>query len=138
MAGRARATSLFRTVVRIATAGGDHGYGDMMDEWRVTVGVSDGPGELQELLGGVELDVGSEWRDGERTERIASVESFGVGYDVYCMFGFVNVICESDTRLVLYTDGAIHDVDDVPIGRHDLTLRTVDGRRSLAKKGSRT
>jgi hypothetical protein len=66
------------------------------------------------------LRVGSADRGDERSELIATVESFGVGFDVYCMFGFVNVICESAVKLTLYTDGAIHDVDDVRIGRHDL------------------
>jgi hypothetical protein len=102
-----------------------------VDEWRLTVDVSDQPGELQELLRGVELRVGE-----GRPEKVALVESFGVGYDVYCMFGFVKVICESGRKLLLYTDGAIHDLDDVRIGRHDLTLRNVDGRRSLARKAS--
>src|SRR5207244_7696458 len=32
----------------------------VMEEWRLTVDMSDQPGELQELLAGVELDVGSE------------------------------------------------------------------------------
>jgi hypothetical protein len=46
----------------------------------------------------------------------------------------VKVICESAAKLTLYTDGAIHDVDDVRIGRHDLILTKVDGRQSLARK----
>ena len=104
-----------------------------MHEWRRTV---DEPAELQGLLRGVELQLGSMEHGDTRTERIASVESFGIGYDVYCMFGFVNVICESGTKLVLYTDGAIHDRDDVRIGRHDLTLRNADGRVLLARKSS--
>ena len=105
-----------------------------MEEWRLTVDMSDQPGELQELLAGVELDVGSEERGDDRTEKIAFVESFGIGFDVYCMFGFVKVICESGAMLLLYTDGAIHDLDDFKIGRHDLTLTNVDGRRLLARK----
>ena len=38
----------------------------------------------------------------------------------------MNVICESAAKLVLYTDGAIHDLDGVRIGRHDLILTNVD------------
>ena len=106
-----------------------------MDERRLTVDMSNQPGELQELLGGVELYVGSAERGDERKEKIVRVESIGVGFDIYCMFGFVNVICESAAKLVLYTDGAIHDLDGVRIGRHDLILTNVDGRQSLARKG---
>jgi hypothetical protein len=106
-----------------------------MREWRLTVDVSDQLGELRDLLVGVELQVGSE--GGEvRREKIASVESFGVGFDVYCMFGFVNVTCERGERVVLYTDGAVHAGDDARIGRHDLRLRIVDGRQVLARKGT--
>ena len=101
----------------------------MTEEWRLTVDVSDQPGELRDLLVDVELSLGA-----ESVEKVASVESFGVGFDVYCMFGFVNVTCESGMKLLLYTDGAIHDPDDVRIGRHDLTLRIADGRQSLARK----
>jgi hypothetical protein len=36
--------------------------------------------------------------------------------------------------LLLYTDGAIHDLDDIKIGRHDLRLTNVDGRRLHASK----
>jgi len=99
-----------------------------MEEWRLIVAEPDRLGELRDLLVGLALPVG------ERTEKVASVDSFGVGFDVYCMFGFVNVSCESGTRLVLYTDGAIHDTDDVRIGRHDLTLRIADGSRSLVRR----
>jgi hypothetical protein len=105
-----------------------------MEEWRLTVDTDDQLAELRALLGGVELQVGSKERGDERTETIARVESAGVGFDVYCMFGFVKVICGSGVTLLLYTDGAVHDHNDVPIGRHDLILTSADGRQSLAKK----
>src|SRR5207253_6644218 len=61
---------------------------------------SERPGELQEL--GCE----ERGRGDDRTEKIAFVESFGVGFDVYCMFWFVKIICDSGAMLLLYTDGA--------------------------------
>jgi hypothetical protein len=50
------------------------------------------------------------------------------------VFGFVKVTCETGTKLLPYTDGAIHDTDDVRIGRHDLTLRIAEDHQSLARK----
>jgi hypothetical protein len=46
-----------------------------MDEWRITTGVSNHPGEVRDLLAGVALHVGSEERGDARTETIASVRS---------------------------------------------------------------
>ena len=105
-----------------------------MEEWRLSVDRHDELAELQALLAGVELQVGSKERGDERTEAITTVESAGIGFDVYCMFGFANVICESGAVLTLYTDGAVHDRGDVRIGRHDLILTSADGHPLLAKK----
>jgi hypothetical protein len=44
------------------------------------------------------------------------------------VFGFVRVTCETGTKLLLSTDGAIHDTGDVRIGRHELTLWTAVSR----------
>ena len=58
-----------------------------MDEWSLTVDTDHELAELQALLGGVELHVGSTERGNERTETIARVESAGIGFDAYCMSG---------------------------------------------------